>query len=71
MSLEQQASPKAAAPPAAGADKPKRSLMRGLFGWVLVPGTLASALVALGVHVGANQPEMWFSRLVAWLTLPS
>lgn len=48
--------------------EPKRSFWGGVFGWIVVPGTLATALVALGVHVGANHPGMWFSRLVIWLT---
>jgi hypothetical protein len=40
---------------------------RWLLGWVVVPGALLGALFLAGVHVGANHPDMWLSRLIAWI----
>lgn len=40
---------------------------RWLLGWVVIPGSLISALFLAGVHVGANHPDMWLSRLIAWI----
>lgn len=40
---------------------------RWLLGWVVLPGTLLSALFLAGVHVGANYPDMWLSRLINWI----
>lgn len=49
------------------AEPARRSWSRTLFGWVVVPSLLAGALIALGVHVGANNPDMWFARLITWI----
>ncbi|TPV93454.1 MAG: hypothetical protein B7733_20470 [Myxococcales bacterium FL481] len=55
-------------PPKSGDKAPsRRSLVGSLLGWLVLPGLLATALVALGVHVGANHTDMWFVRLVAWV----
>jgi hypothetical protein len=50
-------------------DEPEARGGRGrwLLGWVLVPGALLAALFLAGVHVGANHPDMWLSRLMAWI----
>jgi hypothetical protein len=44
-----------------------KSRIRWLVGWVVIPGTLLGALFLSGVHVGANHPQMWLSRLIAWI----
>ena len=43
------------------------SRLRWLLGWVVIPGTLLGALFLAGVHVGANYPDMWLTRLIAWI----
>lgn len=44
-----------------------RSRLRWLLGWVIIPGSFIGALFLAGVHVGANHPDMWLSRLIAWI----
>ena len=48
-------------------DGEKKGKGRWLLGWVAVPGLLISALFLAGLHVGANYPDMWLSRLIAWI----
>ena len=45
----------------------KEGKLRWVIGWVVVPGSLLMMLFLAGVHVGANYPEMWLSRLIGWL----
>lgn len=40
---------------------------RFLLGWVVVPGSVIGAIVLAGVHVGANHPDMFLSRLLLWM----
>jgi hypothetical protein len=42
--------------------------LRWFVGWVLVPGGVLAALFLAGVHVGANYPDLWLSRLITWLS---
>ena len=50
------------------AEAPRESKLRWMIGWVLIPGSLLFALFLAGVHVGANFPDMWLSRLIGWLS---
>lgn len=48
-------------------EEQKEGKLRWLVGWVVIPGGLLGALFLAGVHIGANYPDMWFSRLIGWL----
>jgi hypothetical protein len=45
----------------------RRSKLRWVLGWIVLPGTLLAALFFAGVHVGARHPEMGLSRLLLWM----
>ena len=45
----------------------KEGRLRWIVGWVGVPGTVITSIFVAGVHVGANYPDMWLSRLIAWI----
>ncbi len=36
-------------------------------GWVVVPVFCVTALVVLGVHLGAQGPEAWYTEGVRWV----
>lgn len=38
--------------------------LRWVLGWIVLPGTIISALFLTGVHVGARHPDMGLSRLL-------
>ncbi|MDH5671919.1 MAG: hypothetical protein OEZ06_07190 [Myxococcales bacterium] len=52
----------------AEAETPARGLVSTLVGWVLLPLLVAATIFAVGVHLGANQPDAWFTELVRWLS---
>jgi hypothetical protein len=45
----------------------RRSKLRWLLGWVIVPLLLLGALFLAGVHVGARYPQMGLSRATLWM----
>lgn len=45
----------------------KEGRLRWLVGWVLVPGGVVGSIFLAGVHVGANYPDMWLSKLITWI----
>ena len=74
MAQVRKPSPQAPAPAASKPDPGKAddtasssSWRSWLVGWVLVPGVVIAAIVGAGVYVGANLPEFWFTRFVAWV----
>jgi hypothetical protein len=48
-------------------EQAKDGRLRWLVGWVALPGTVIGSIFLAGVHVGANHPDMWLSRLIAWI----
>ncbi len=40
---------------------------RWFVGWVLVPGLVAGAIFAAGLHLGASGPERWYTRAAVWI----
>lgn len=51
-----------------GQDAEERSgWFRFLLGWVVAPGSVVAVIVLAGVHVGANHPDMFLSRLLLWM----
>jgi hypothetical protein len=55
------------APEREDGDARPRSRIRWLVGWVALPGALLLSVFLAGVHVGARYPDLWLSRLIAWL----
>jgi len=47
--------------------KEKRGVLRWIIGWILVPGLVIFAIFATGLHLGANNPEAWYTRAVMWI----
>lgn len=43
------------------------SKLRWILGWIVVPGVVLGGIFGLGVHLGANYPESWFTRFVLWV----
>ncbi len=50
-----------------GGGEEESGWFRFLLGWVVAPGSVISAIVLAGVHVGANHPDMFLSRLLLWM----
>ena len=48
-------------------DEVREGRLRWLVGWLVLPGTVISSIFLAGVHVGANYPDMWLTRLIAWI----
>ena len=48
----------------------KPSRLGQLIGWVLVPLVVAAALVGAGAHLGATQPDAWYTRTVRYVFGP-
>ena len=47
--------------------KSKSGLTGKLLGWVVMPLLVASLLVGAGVHLGATQPDAWYTRVVRFV----
>lgn len=52
----------------AGVEEQPRSGSRAswIAGWVIGPGLIVLGILTAGLHVGANHPESWITRLVNW-----
>ena len=48
----------------------KPSRVGQVLGWVVFPLLVAAALVATGAHLGATQPEAWYTRAVRFIAGP-
>lgn len=48
------------------AEEPKKGMLGWVLGWVVVPGLVLGSLVAFGAHLGANEPDAWYTRAVLW-----
>ena len=48
-------------------DTQKRSPLRWLIGWVVVPGLAIGGIFGTGLHLGANNPDAWYTEVVLWV----
>lgn len=58
---------KASAPKGGDDGEQKRSALGWLAGWVLGPGLVLGAIVGAGAHLGANNPDAWYTEAVLWV----
>lgn len=47
--------------------KRKPGILRWIIGWVVVPVLVLGAIFGTGLHLGANNPEAWYTRAVMWI----
>ena len=48
-------------------DPKKGGALSFLFGWIALPGAVLGGLFGLGVFLGVNGPDAWYTRFVRWL----
>ena len=65
------ADPKAKQAPGGGGDSEEATKPEGrirwVLGWVMVPSLLVGAIFGGGVHLGATNPESWYTAAVVWV----
>jgi hypothetical protein len=47
--------------------KEKTGAVRWIIGWIAIPALVLAAIFGFGLHLGANNPEAWYTRAVLWI----
>ena len=47
--------------------KQKPGVLRWIIGWIMIPAFVIFGIFATGLHLGANNPDAWYTRAVMWI----